>query len=230
MGALPMPGDWFMSAMWLPMCGQTWLDAAATFTGNWALMMTPMMLPALYRALRAHWTRARLVGDERPASSTLWIGVGYCLAWTAAGTMAFAVGAALAANIMRSSALARAMPVCAGIVIAFAGFVQCSAWKARRIAYCRATPRHTAAGAFDLRRALGHGLRLALHEGYGCANLMGALFALGAMDLYAMFAITVAMVLEHWAPLGGRTFKCIGFILIAIGAFLISRAMRHITT
>lgn len=230
MGALPMPGDWFMSAMWLPMCGQTWLDAAAAFTGNWALMMTPMMLPALCPALWAHRTRAHLMGYERPASSMWWIGVGYCLVWTAVGAIAFAVGAALAANIVRSSALARAMPLCSGSIVVVAGLVQCSAWKARRIAYCGASSRHTVARAFDPRRALAHGVRLALREGYGCANLMGALFALGAMDLRAMVAITVAMTLEQWAPLGGRTFKYIGFALIATGAVLIARATGHTIT
>lgn len=33
MGEVLMPGGWTMSMAWMPMCGQTWFDAAATFLG-----------------------------------------------------------------------------------------------------------------------------------------------------------------------------------------------------
>ncbi|MGH6796850.1 MAG: hypothetical protein ACREDI_00505, partial [Roseiarcus sp.] len=30
-GEIPMPGGWAMSMAWMPMCGQTWPGAAASF-------------------------------------------------------------------------------------------------------------------------------------------------------------------------------------------------------
>ena len=51
MGEIPMAGGWGLSAFWMPMCGQSWLGAVATFTCMWGAMMVPMMLPALVPSL-----------------------------------------------------------------------------------------------------------------------------------------------------------------------------------
>ena len=42
-----MPDGSAMSMMWMPMPGQTWAGAAASFVGMWVVMMVPMMLPSL---------------------------------------------------------------------------------------------------------------------------------------------------------------------------------------
>ena len=47
MGEMPMPGGWTMSMAWMPICGQTWPGAAASFLGMWVVMMVAMMLPSL---------------------------------------------------------------------------------------------------------------------------------------------------------------------------------------
>jgi len=47
MPEVPMAGGWWMSGVWLPMCGQSWPDAAASFLGMWLAMTIAMMLPAL---------------------------------------------------------------------------------------------------------------------------------------------------------------------------------------
>src|SRR5450755_4682512 len=39
MGDMPMPGGWTLSAAWMPMCGQSWPGAAASFLGMWVVMM-----------------------------------------------------------------------------------------------------------------------------------------------------------------------------------------------
>src|SRR5258708_35290197 len=46
-GEMPMPGGWMMSMAWMPMPGQTWLGAEASFVGMWVVMMVAMMLPSL---------------------------------------------------------------------------------------------------------------------------------------------------------------------------------------
>src|SRR4051812_33561550 len=44
---MAMPGGWTMSMRWMPMPGQTWPAAAASFLGMWVVMMVAMMLPSL---------------------------------------------------------------------------------------------------------------------------------------------------------------------------------------
>jgi len=46
MGEMPMPGGWTMSMAWMPMCGQTWPGATASFLDMWVVMMVAMMLPS----------------------------------------------------------------------------------------------------------------------------------------------------------------------------------------
>lgn len=228
---IPMPGGWSLSAMWMPMCGQTWLEAAAAFTGRWTCMMGPMMLPSLMPTLWAHWKRksARRVAGERYGRTTMLVSASYLAAWALLGALVFPAGAALAVSAMRSTAFARAMPLCSGIVVMVAGAVQFTEWKARRVACCRNAPQHglvSAAGA-GTAAAIKHGLRLALHCGCCCANLMAALFALGVMDLRAMAAATVAMTIEQWTPWGGRTLQGIGATVMATGLFLIIFHVAH---
>jgi len=198
MGELPMPGDWSLSTMWMPMCGQTWLDAAAAFTFTWSAMMAPMMLPSLAPALLAYWKRARARGKGRAARATALVAASYFGAWAAFGAIAFVIGAAIAANVMRSSALARAMPVCSGITVVLAAGLQFTAWKARRVACRENVRRYGGVGADHASAAVPHGVRLALHDGYCCANFMAVLFAVGVMNPFAMAAVTVAMAVEQW--------------------------------
>jgi predicted metal-binding membrane protein len=219
---IPMPGGWSLSAMWLPTCGQTWPEAAAAFTGVWALMMLPMMLPPLMPALWVHWKKARHLAFERYGRSTMLVIASYLAAWAILGVFVFPVGAGLAISVIRSAALARAMPVISGVVIIVAGAMQFTEWKARRIVCCRNALQHrlvSSAGTLPV-AALKHGLRLAIHCSFCCANLMAALFALGVMDLRAMAAVTVAMTIEQCVPWGGRTAQGIGFAAIAAGLVL----------
>ena len=44
---MPVPGGRTMSMAWMPMHGQTWPVAAASFLGMWVVMMVAMMLPSL---------------------------------------------------------------------------------------------------------------------------------------------------------------------------------------
>src|SRR5688572_7986302 len=59
MGEMPMPGGWTMSMAWMPMPGQTWPGAAASFLGMWVVMMVAMMLPSLVPML---WRYRQAVG------------------------------------------------------------------------------------------------------------------------------------------------------------------------
>src|SRR5207302_11310669 len=71
----------------MPMPGQTWLPAAASFLGMWIVMMVAMMLPSLVPTL---W-RYRQAGH---GPMTALVGVGYFAVWTVFGMFAYLLGAA----------------------------------------------------------------------------------------------------------------------------------------
>lgn len=203
MGTTPMPGGWRLSATWAPMCGQDWVGAAGSFLAMWMAMTAAMMLPAAGPALRR---------DGRAAFV-----LGYLAVWLAVGAAVFPLGAALAWAAMREAALAQAMPFVGGGVVVAAGALQFTAWKARRLACCRAPCRPAGAGWRD-------GVRLGVHCSACCAGPTAALLALGVMDLRAMAVVTAAIVLERLAP-GTWAARALGAVAVAGGGVLLGLAV-----
>jgi predicted metal-binding membrane protein len=226
MGGMPMPGGWTMSMTWTRMPGQTWPGAAASFLGMWIAMMVAMMMPSLAPALWRYREAARRKGETRPDRLTALVGVGYFLAWTAAGMAVFPAGVALAAVEMHQQALSRAVPVAAGVVVLMAGAFQFTWWKAHHLACCREAPvrgctlRGTERGTARA-HGLGFGLRWGLHCIYGCAGLTVILLVIGMMDLRAMAAITAAITAERVE--GERVARAIGAVAVGAGLLLIAR-------
>jgi len=65
MSALPMPGGWAMSMVWMRMPGQSWSGVAASFAGMWLVMMMAMMLPSLAPTLVRYRQAVREVDIPR---------------------------------------------------------------------------------------------------------------------------------------------------------------------
>jgi len=222
---MPMPGGWTMSMAWMRMPGQTWPAAAASFLGMWLVMMVAMMLPSLVPMLR-HYRNAVGRRDETHLGwLTTLVGAGYFFVWTVFGAAAFAVGAALASIEMRQPALARAVPVAAGVVVFVAGAIQFTTWKGNRLACCREAHVRGFALTPDVGTALRHGLRLGLDCGYCCAGLTAVLLVIGVMDLRAMAAVTAAISAERLVPGGERAARAIGYLVVGEGLLLIARAV-----
>jgi predicted metal-binding membrane protein len=225
MGAIPMPGGWTLSMLWLPMCGHSVWDAAASFLAMWGVMMVAMMTPVVaveLRPSRTGSTTAPAVGDVSSAARPLLAAAAYFCVWAVPGAIIFAVGSALAALALQQPALAHAAPVAGGWVLLAAGAIQWSAWKARRLACCRRPdscafrPPGTVTGA--CRQGVQMGLRCVIC----CANLTAALLVLGVMDLRVMVAATIAVALERILP-SGRQAACItGVILVTAGLYLMA--------
>ncbi|MFP3567073.1 DUF2182 domain-containing protein [Paraburkholderia sp. SIMBA_030] len=225
MGGMPMPGGWTMSMAWMRMCGQTWPGVAASFLGMWIVMMAAMMLPSLTPML---WRYRRAVGrkgETRLGRLTVLVGVGYFVVWTAFGLAAFALGAALATLEMQVPALARAVPVAAGVVVLIGGALQFTAWKAHHLACCQAAPGCGRTLQADAGSAWRHGLRLGVHCSYCCAGLTAILLVVGMMDLRAMALVTAAITVERLAPAGERVARAIGVVVVGAGMFMIARAV-----
>jgi predicted metal-binding membrane protein len=152
------------------------------------------------------------------------VGVGYFFVWTMFGMAAFPVGVALAAIEMQQPALARAVPIAAGLVVLIAGSVQLTAWKARQLACCREASWRAATLAADAGTAWRFGVRLGVLCGHCCANLMVILLVIGVMDLRAMAVVTAAITVERLSPSGERIARAIGAVVVGAGFFLIARA------
>lgn len=213
MGEVAMPGGWTLSMAWMPMCGQTWSAAAASFIGMWAVMMVAMMLPSL----------APLLWRHRPGAAAA-AGAGYFFVWTALGVLVFGLGAAFAEAAMQMSALARAVPLSLAMVVLLAGAFQFSACKVRHLARCRPALQQPAAIPNGTRAAWRYGLRLGMHCSMACAGLTAILLVIGVMDLRAMAVIAAAITAERLAPRGERVAWAIGAVSLVTGVYLMGRA------
>lgn len=205
MSEMMMPSGSAMSMMWMRMPGQTWLGAAASFLVMWTAMMAAMMLPSLVPMLM-RYRRGVIVG------------LGYYFVWTLLGAVVFPLGVALAAIEMPQPRIA------VGLAVVIAASLQFTAWKARRLAWCREPSEHGSTLTTGARAALRHGLCLGIHCAESCAGLMAILLVVGVMDLRAMAVVTAAITVERFAPNGVRVARAIGAVGVGAGLFMIALA------
>jgi predicted metal-binding membrane protein len=224
MDGMPMPGGWTMSMAWMRMPDQTWLGAAASFLGMWIVMMVAMMMPSLVPMLGRYRAAVRGVAERRLGGLTALVGIGYFFVWTVFGIAAFPLGVTLAEVEMQQPALARAVPIAAGVVVLTAGAIQLTAWKARHLHCCRQMPGPGRTLPPDIGTAWRHGLRLGFHCARCCAGLMAILLVIGVMDLGAMVGVGTAITVERLAPAGERVARATGAVIVGAGLFLIARA------
>jgi predicted metal-binding membrane protein len=225
MDGTPMPGGWTMSKAWMRVPGQTWPGAAISFVGTWAAMMVAMMLPSLVPMLSRYRDAVGPAAGSRLARLTAMVGAAYFVVWTALGLVVFPLGAGLAAIAMREPALARLVPLTTGVVVLLAGVFQSSAWKARRLAACRAAPGCAGGRPADAASAWRHGLALGLRCSGCCAGLTAVLLVIGVMDGRAMAGVAAAVTAERLAPAGALIARATGAILLGAGILLIARAL-----
>ena len=218
---LIMPGGWTLSMMWMPMGGQSWLDAALAFLGMWVpmmgAMMAPVVAPVLGRDRRA--LAGAAVGDAN--GLTACAAVGYFAVWSAVGLAIFPVGAALAAAALAFPALAQVVPVATAAIVMVAGALQLTAWKARRLSCCRVASRFRAPPPARVADAWRFGARVGLDCVACCSGLTAILLVVGVMDWRAMLAVTGAIALERLAPAGEQGARLVGGLAIGAGLALV---------
>lgn len=226
MGGMPMPGGWGMSMVWMRMPGQTWPGVAASFLGMWLVMMVAMMLPCLVPMLLRYRRALATNGERNLGGLSVIAGAGYFFVWAGLGAALFPLGVGLAGIEMQRPALARAVPIMAGVVVLMAGALQFSPWKARYLAHCGEAHGRSCAPPAYARGAWRHGIRLGLHCVRCCANLMAILLVIGIMDLGAMVLVTGALTTERWARSGDGARRAVGLAAIGLGSLLIARAIN----
>jgi len=214
-----------MSMAWMRMPGQTWAGAEAAFVAMWTVMMVAMMLPSLAPMLVRYRQAVGRSGEVRLHVLTAVVAVGYFAVWSALGAAVFPLGAALAVAQMRLPALARAVPIAAGVLVLLAGTVQLTAWKARHLAFGRGAAERVHPSSADVRTAWRHGVCLGVHCNYCCAGLTASFLALGVMDLRVMVVVTAAITAERLVPAGARVARAVGVVGVVAGAQLIVRAI-----
>ena len=209
---------------WMPMPGQTWLGAAASFVAMWLAMMVAMMMPSLVPTLWGYRQAAGKARDMRRDWLTALVGGGYFFAWTVFGIVVFPLGAALAEIAMQRASLARVVPLAIGVVVVIAGVLQVSSWKARHLTCWREPSGRQRTLPTDAAAAWRHGLRLGLHCIYSCIGFTAILLALGIMDLRVMALVTVAITAERLTPNGERVARATGFVAVVLGLLSLARA------
>lgn len=221
MSGTPMPGGWTLSAAWLPLCGRTWLQTAASFVSMWATMTPAMMLPALAAML---WHERRTL-TIRSGWLIILSALGYFSAWILAGALLFPMGAMLASLEIRVPSIARAAPLAAGCVVIVAGVLQCTAWKVNRLHACHSMRHCPMTSPTDALSALRIGMRFAVLCASCCSNWMAVLLATGVMEREATLIVSAAIAIERVAAARGRLGRLVGVTSIAAGVLLIARAI-----
>ena len=189
------------------------LGALGWFIGIWVTMMAAMMLPSAAPTVL-------MFSRLRPGTHTSAFVLGYLLAWTSSGLVAYALYRAVRESAPSFVAWDAHGPWVAGGALVAAGLYQLTPLKAACLRHCR-SPLHFLVGS----RPGGIGAAQAgfAHGGYCvgcCAGLMVALFALGVMSLFWMAVVAAAILVEKALP-GGEAFgRLLALILVAVGIWV----------
>jgi predicted metal-binding membrane protein len=224
-GGMPMPGNWTMSMMWMPMGSEP--AAAAIFTLMWLAMMVAMMLPSTMPMLLLYRRAAAFRGEDHVGRAMFAAGSGYFFVWTLFGVVAYGIGVVITRGAMHSHSFSRALPLAGGLALCIAGIYQLTPWKSACLKHCR-DPLTLVAG--HLHRGRFGALRLGIHHGALCAACCWALMliqlVLGVMNLTVMVAVAVVIALEKLLPRGEWLARATGLAAIAAGVIIAALSVR----
>jgi predicted metal-binding membrane protein len=191
----------------------------------WSVMMVGMMLPAASPMvlLYAQGARkARRDGSVLPGTAVFVSG--YVIAWTLFSAVATLAQCGLdRAALLSPMWEANSTRLAATIAIA-AGLYQLTPWKNACLSHCQSPvfyfSRHFRPGA---RGALGLGFRHGLYCLGCCGVLMGLLFVGGVMNLLWIAGLSAFVLAEKAIRIGPWCARVAGAVLVAGGAFALTR-------
>ena len=197
------------------------LGGLGWYLGIWVTMTAAMMLPS---AAPMVLTYARVARDART-----WVFVlGYLVAWTAFGLVAYGLYRLVARSSPGWVAWNRHGPYVAGAALALAGLYQLSPLKEACLRHCRGPFRYLVHGWRDGRTGA---LRMGAEHGLFCVGccwgLMLALFALGVMSLFWAAVVAAAIFAEKVLPRGFALARVLAVALVALG-LLVALAPGHV--
>jgi predicted metal-binding membrane protein len=221
--ALDMYGPMHGASSWM-MADTSLLRHGTLLFAMWTVMMAGMMLPSAAPTLLLFAMVVRSHdAAHAPSRAYSFLG-GYLLVWTAFSLAATLLQLLLGALLYLSPMMQLRGKVLSGALMLVAGAYQLTPTKRSCLTTCRVPAAFLAhyyrpgnCAAFRL------GVR---HGGYcvGCCwALMLLLFVAGVMNVVAIAAIAVFVLLEKVLPLGAQGGRLSGLLLIACGALLLLR-------
>jgi len=181
------------------------LGGLGWYLGIWVTMTAAMMLPSAAPTARQVARLARCV-------PTVLFTAGYLAVWTVYGLGAYAVFRLVTSFDLGWLAWGHGGPYVAGGVIAAAGLYELTPLKRLSLRRCRSAPH----GGNAFRSGLAHGL-----DCVGCSGaLMAVLFVLGAMSLFWMAVVAVAIFAEKVLPGGPRLASVFAVAMVALGIWV----------
>jgi predicted metal-binding membrane protein len=200
-------------------------NAAMAFVTMWSAMMVVMMLPSLWPTLVRYRRSLGAIGVSRPVLRTTLVAAAYAGVWVAIGLMVFAAGAILSPATTPSSSLAHITPLAVAGVIATAGLLQLTRWKAHHLAHCRDLRGRSDRQSMNLLSAWRDGIHLGMHCAMSCLAPMSTLLVVGMMDVRAMAVVTAAITAERVLPAGARIARATGAIALGAGVLALVKAI-----
>lgn len=215
--ALDMYGEMQGPALWM-MAG-TW---NATYFGlmflMWTLMMAGMMLPSAAPTILLYGAIVRKNSENAVLRRIYAFAAGYLLAWVGFSLLATLLQWALSAAALLSPMMVSTSPWLSGVILIGAGLYQWTPQKRACLAHCRAPVQFI---AHHWRPGVAGALRTGWMHGAFCLGccwaLMLLLFFGGVMSLAWISAITLAVLLEKFAPFGLEGGRIGGVGLIVAG-------------
>jgi predicted metal-binding membrane protein len=181
------------------------LGGLGWYLGIWVTMTAAMMLPSAVPA-------ARHVAQLARPLPTLLFTAGYLVVWTGYGLVAYGIFRLVTSFDIDWLAWDRGGPYAAGGAIVVAGLYELTPFKRLRLRRCRSTQH----GGNALRSGVAHGL-----DCVGCSGaLMAVLLVLGAMSLFWMAVVAVAIFAEKVLPGGPRVALVFAVALVALGIWV----------
>jgi predicted metal-binding membrane protein len=221
--ALDMYGPMHGASAWM-MVETPLLRRGTLLFAMWTVMMAGMMLPSAAPTLLL-FTRVVRSHDAAhlPPRAYSFLG-GYLLVWTAFSLVATLLQLLLGSLLYLSPMMQLRGQLMSGALVLVAGAYQLSPVKRSCLTACRAPAaflaRYYRPGN---RAALSLGLRHGAYCVGCCWALMLLLFVAGVMNLAAIAAIAVFVLLEKVMPLGAQGGRLSGVLLIACGVWLLAR-------
>jgi predicted metal-binding membrane protein len=201
----------------------------AVVAAMWAAMVLAMMVPSAAPMILTYAEIADTAARKgEPIVSPVMIAAGYTVVWLGFAAFATILQLVLTRAALIDAGMASASGLFSGAIFIGAGLYQFSALKHACLRQCRAPfPFFFAHWQTSTRGVFRLGLQQGLHCLGCCWAMMLVMFAVGAMNVIWMAALSIVMTLEKMTS-GERYTQMVGAALIAIGAaFALTAIAAH---
>jgi predicted metal-binding membrane protein len=193
-------------------------EAAAVWV-MWMLMMVAMMLPSAAPMILIH---RRIAAQRGAPQESRFFSLGYLVTQAGTGLLATLAQWGLQGAGLLSPMIILQGNTVAGVILVAAGVMQWTPFKHRCLAICR-TPIGFFATGWQPGKlgAFRMGLKLGIVCLGCCWALMALLFVFGAMNLFAIAALSSLVATEKLLPIGPWLGRCAGIAFGLWGVWLV---------